>query len=1134
MLRLEYILTSGAQYIDTGYIPKQNTVIEVETCRDPSNTATAAQCIFGCRNSTTTTDPKNFNLYLNSNQLSVEIYGKTSVIDGLTVLNPYRRALLSMDWTGLREILRTQNGTAYQYDSKIFPEVVFEPLSSFTPPTVSIYIGARNANGTVTDYGYQKFYNFTILEKNDDGELVVIKKYVPVLRGKTAGFYEEVNKTFIPSQSSTPFKAGPILYPYGKLENDADDIVHTLTNMIPAQSSATEDTSEGSLQRYLDRSEMSNIPSPLQLKENDSSIPFYKAIRTAGKAYKRVIFKDFTFKKGHIYFSSILNYQKDNINNICCYVKNDGGATTNYGINTPVFAFMTHSPTAVTGQWNRFCGRAEFTGADGTYGVQYWFYGFNEVKNLYTAGTTTYSGEYWLALPMMVDLTDAFGAGNEPSLEWCQSNLPNFFGNYIYEKYLPRVRATFQGETSWYPTYKKFRKINGKWIPWGEDGNVLMQQYGDKDSSIKGSLDNLQSQLVYNASQKDMVCAPSNASVDEGRGTLPISVGGILKKDFDGDCSYFFGGRGGILNEGVDLDNDDFLIHWKEYALDNANNFIFSNSNSTVPSSTVEGLGLGGLNIGVTESSVPKIKACSNTVNNINIGNVNLGPKRTLNTWIDVIYVRKSGKYYIYQDNDFSSWGDFAREVGYASQRSSSLGLYYEGTSTAGHWRNGYIKDFYIKRKNYDNIYPHIETEIKNDSNLIFASDTYNNFVLPESNPPVITNTMIEYISPDGNKYYKSNAASTSLIIEHSDIASFSTGDFAIFWEEYQDTSEPGDSASFIFSNAVSYSLLVGYKPQATSTNLTAYASSTGSSWNMFSNYEIAKCEKDRWYELGVVKRGNRLYFFSGGKLYARTSELSANFKIVNPKIMFGGNCWSTSNRRTYRNIRIYKSSEMMKGVTIPQQSSVIKIYDSKCDLMIDLPLDTTRDHSVNNFGLTSYGVDFSKSETFNGKPCAYFNGASWLTWNSIIGEELGANDFTIEWWEKPESGAGSRFASLGTVNNYGGLLLGFNSDRIYVGAAQNSWNILNNVVAFSTTPGTWTHWATVRKDGVFKTYRNGQLFYTSATNTAAIYWHINCTNSSIGRYGSNYYKGYMANFKIYRGCKYNDAFTVTPPKENS
>ena len=74
-------------------------------------------------------------------------------------------------------------------------------------------------------------------------------------------------------------------------------------------------------------------------------------------------------------------------------------------------------------------------------------------------------------------------------------------------------------------------------------------------------------------------------------------------------------------------------------------------------------------------------------------------------------------------------------------------------------------------------------------------------------------------------------------------------------------------------------------------------------------------------------------------------------------------------------------------------------------------------------------------------------------------------------------------------------------------------------------TPDVWTHYALVRKDGVFTMYRNGVSIGTSNTT-----YNVNLSNFSIGGNSAEgtAYKGYISNLAVYSTAKWSGNFT--PP----
>jgi hypothetical protein len=79
------------------------------------------------------------------------------------------------------------------------------------------------------------------------------------------------------------------------------------------------------------------------------------------------------------------------------------------------------------GEWERLSAIQQLTGAP-TAGT--WFIRSFTVN----ASNVCYRKEM-----MIIDLTDAFGAGNEPTLEWCDENLP-----YIEDKMIIGIFTEYE------------------------------------------------------------------------------------------------------------------------------------------------------------------------------------------------------------------------------------------------------------------------------------------------------------------------------------------------------------------------------------------------------------------------------------------------------------------------------------------------------------------------------------------------------------------------------------------------------------------------------------------------------------------------------------------------------------------
>ncbi len=171
-----------------------------------------------------------------------------------------------------------------------------------------------------------------------------------------------------------------------------------------------------------------------------------------------------------------------------------------------------------------------------------------------------------------------------------------------------------------------------------------------------------------------------------------------------------------------------------------------------------------------------------------------------------------------------------------------------------------------------------------------------------------------------------------------------------------------------------------------------------------------------------------------------------------------------------------------------------------------------------------------STTKTKIGQKSVYFFGESIQRLNANIPElNLGISDFTISFWIYPEKQTIPYPVIFSNEEN--------NDLRFFIANNDTEGNISlhtgNPYITLINTgkkykENVWTHYAIVRKDGVFTIYENGiNIGSTDRYKTV----DVNISNFSIGGIGTNAltsYKGYMDDFAIYNYAKYTKEFT--PP----
>lgn len=181
--RLEYIESTGTQYIDTGFKPNQNTRIETKIVCPVNGTN---NWVFGARKSTTA---NKFCFVANANGYYQSQFGS----ENYNLSTSYNR-------TGA--FIIDKNKTKVIFDGS---EIKTHTSSTFTAP-VNLVLFGSNTNGTIA-YGSIKMYYCKIYDNE-----TLIRDYIPALRSDgVAGFYDVVNNTFTASSGSNNFIAGNVV-----------------------------------------------------------------------------------------------------------------------------------------------------------------------------------------------------------------------------------------------------------------------------------------------------------------------------------------------------------------------------------------------------------------------------------------------------------------------------------------------------------------------------------------------------------------------------------------------------------------------------------------------------------------------------------------------------------------------------------------------------------------------------------------------------------------------------------------------------------------------------------------------------------------------------------------------------------
>lgn len=190
---VEYIASTGTQYIDTGYCPNPSTT-KVETTFILTNNTVANQGLLGSRNQNNLSKGS-CNIFFNTNKDNLRFDWTGSHLNKYVNLNEEITLIcINNEVTFIKNDISTiYTGT----EKKLNVEIPY-----------SIYIGNFNNVGTpYTNGGYAKWKTFKIYDDNDN----LVMDMIPVLdKNNVACMYDKVNKKFYYNSGTGEFIAGPL------------------------------------------------------------------------------------------------------------------------------------------------------------------------------------------------------------------------------------------------------------------------------------------------------------------------------------------------------------------------------------------------------------------------------------------------------------------------------------------------------------------------------------------------------------------------------------------------------------------------------------------------------------------------------------------------------------------------------------------------------------------------------------------------------------------------------------------------------------------------------------------------------------------------------------------------------------
>jgi|694.fasta_scaffold01024_11 hypothetical protein len=498
-----------------------------------------------------------------------------------------------------------------------------------------------------------------------------------------------------------------------------------------------------------------------------------------------------------------------------------------------------------------------------------------------------------------------------------------------------------------------------------------------------------------------------------------------------------------------------------------------------------------------------------------------------LNTWYHVAMTVSSGVGYAFLNGTLLNPGGFA-SVGAITNSSIGLTIGAFPFESGYRYFNGYITDVRVVKGTavYTTTFTPPSaplTAIANTSlltlqnnqsvnNNVFLDNSTNNFFVTRNG-----NTTQGTFSPYGGNWsnYFDGTGDYLTTPSSASISNFS-GDFTIEgWVYLLSTSQFGVLVGG--NGSAGWYIEYGYQR--------GFGAYDGSSFLNGNSSAVT----NQWVNFAVSRSGSTVRFFINGALTA--SQTSANFNYTQALGIGAYSSGSSFITGYLSNIRINNTTALYTSAFTPSTTPLTPITNTQLLTCADNRL---VDDSINNFTLTKNGdVSVQRFSPFNPSivtPTSYsgyFDGTGdYLLLATSPATNITTGSFTIECWVYATTTLTADMYVFGTTNSVGGRLVGRIASSTTVTIQDSTGTTTFTVSTISLN--TWNHIVWVRSGSSTTVFVNGIRSSTGVVVNTNSYTEI----LRIGAHLTNYYTGYISNFRIVVGTAVYDPTqsTITVP----
>lgn len=716
---------------------------------------------------------------------------------------------------------------------------------------------------------------------------------------------------------------------------------------------------------------------------------------------------------------------------------------------------------------------------------------------------------------MCIDLTEAYGVGNEPTVAWCNENIPYFEDSYTLAEGSIAIK-NHQGE--WVKAKKVYQKTSNGWSEITNKyviNNLFSKtKYIDVDYHEKKQSDTFLGHCRALIRPNDAGTTP--VDVSKYNQTLSITtpfISTFASPLTDGNKTLAFTST----NNAIAINNvstlpkfatEDWTIDWWEYRQDSTTSCSFKMG----PTGTNGFIGYYQVNSNLTLSATRN--SAWDLMNDI----IAVPVKR--NTWVHHAIVRHRSNIIIFENGKLiktiNNISDFIAASPFTINSTSST------PSITGNMDEFRISDFAVWTSDFT---PKSTRYLNNgeEYDSLPRGDADDEFVLlgkefkdDSLHSHEVTNVGCSIMSPI-------QIATASIPAGYKAIPAIDTQGKCVF--ELKSATTANTYSSYRIEADIAI-------PDSTSNKYRSSGIGYSSNYNICfgigntGHYSYSNGKTDiSTTKIADYDMHHYILDLKNGKYNVDDTLTTASFAFTagtGSYAFYAGGYYGSSNTIVYHNEIIYRYTFYKNDNKVNDFFPVQRISDGVIGLF-DI---VTQKFVAPN--VANVATVFPK----NHDSVYYIDNKNYITLESY---DLCAQDFSIEWWEYPiVNTCGTRFTSIfpdAYNNGSGGLLLGSVSTapniQLYgsYGIANGSnWTIWSQKAMTANILNTWTHRRYERIGTVMYEYINGTKTNVYTCNNYG-FWASSAFPMAIGYQAKDstnagsYFQGYMQNFRIHKGA---------------